>query len=59
MGSQFHHWFDSNEAAFSSELLEWARGISDFEERKSEWQEAIFERKEMDDSGVARKKENK
>ena len=30
MGSQFNDWSDYNEVAFSIELLEWGRKLSDF-----------------------------
>ena len=30
MGSHFHNWIDYNGVAFSTELLEWVRTISDF-----------------------------
>ena len=30
LGPHFHDWIDYNEVAFSIELLEWGRTISDF-----------------------------
>ena len=30
MGSHFHDWIDHNGVAFSKELLEWGRTLSDF-----------------------------
>ena len=30
MGSHFHNWIDYNGVAFSKELLEWGRTVSDF-----------------------------
>ena len=34
MGSHFYDWIDYNEAAFSTEVLEWDRTISDFGGKK-------------------------